>query len=53
MRGFNFASSWQILCGDWIQEIWFGERKLLSQTFTVEDCRAVPTAARRAAAPAG
>lgn len=53
MRGFNFASSWQILCGDWIQEVWFGERKLLSQTFTVEDCQGVPTAGRRAAAPAG
>jgi hypothetical protein len=53
MRGFNFASAWQILCGDWIQEVWFGARKLLSQTFTVEDCQSVPTAARRAAAPAG
>jgi hypothetical protein len=53
MRGFSFSAAWQILCGDWIQEVWFGERKLLSQTFTVEDCRGVPTAARRAAAPAG
>ncbi|MGE0425338.1 MAG: DUF3859 domain-containing protein [Reyranellaceae bacterium] len=53
MRGFSFGSSWQIACGEWIQEVWFGGRKLLSQTFTVEDCQAVPTAARRAAAPAG
>ena len=52
MRGFNFAHAWQIRCGDWIQEVWFGERKLLSQTFTVEDCRPVPTAAR-GTAPAG
>lgn len=53
MRGFSFTYAWQIRCGDWIQEVWFGERKLLSQTFTVEDCRTVPTAARKAAAPAG
>jgi hypothetical protein len=53
MRGFSFAHPWQIRCGEWIQELWFGARKLLSQTFTVEDCRGVPTAARRAAAPAG
>ena len=53
MRGFGFTFPWQIRCGDWIQEVWFGERKLLSQTFTVEDCRGVPTAGRRAAAPAG
>lgn len=53
MRGFSFTYAWQIRCGDWIQEVWFGERKLLSQTFTVENCRAVPTAGRKAAAPAG
>ena len=53
MRGFNFGSRWQILCGEWTQEVWFVGRKLLSQTFTVEDCQGVPTAARRAAAPAG
>jgi hypothetical protein len=53
MRGFGFTFPWQIRCGDWIQEVWFGARKLLSQTFTVEDCRGVPTAGRRAAAPAG
>ncbi len=53
MRGFSFAHPWQIRCGEWTQELWFGDRKLLSQTFTVEDCRAAPTAARRAAAPAG
>lgn len=53
MRGFSFAHPWQIRCGEWIQEVWWGERKLLGQTFTVEDCRGVPTAARKAAAPAG
>jgi hypothetical protein len=53
MRGFSFTHAWQIRCGDWFQEIWFGARKLLDRTFTVEDCRSVPTAARRAAAPAG
>jgi len=53
MRGFSFTHLWQIRCGDWVQEVWFGERKLLSQVFTVEDCRGVPTAGRRAAAPAG
>ncbi|MBV9835016.1 MAG: DUF3859 domain-containing protein [Alphaproteobacteria bacterium] len=53
MRGFNFGFSWQVLCGEWVQEVWSGERKLLSQTFIVEDCQSVPTAARRAAAPAG
>lgn len=53
MRGFSFAHPWQIRCGEWIQELWSAERKLLSQTFTVEDCRGAPTAARRSAAPAG
>lgn len=53
MRGFNFGFLWQIRCGEWVQEVWSGERKLLSQTFIVEDCPGVPTAARRAAAPAG
>lgn len=53
MRGFSFSHAWQIRCGDWIQEVWFGEHRLLSRTFTVEDCRTVPTAARKAAAPAG
>ena len=53
MRGFNFGFPWQVRCGEWVQEVWSGERKLLSRTFTVEDCQAVPTAARRAAAPAG
>ncbi len=53
MRGFNFGFPWQILCGEWVQEVWSGERKLLSQTFIVEDCQGVPTAARKAAAPAG
>jgi Domain of unknown function (DUF3859) len=53
MRGFNFGFPWQILCGEWVQEVWSGERKLLSRTFTVEDCQSVPTAARRAATPAG
>lgn len=52
-RGFHFEWSWEIRCGDWVYEVWQGERKLLSQTFTVEDCQGVPTAARRAAAPAG
>jgi hypothetical protein len=53
MRGYTFDAAWEIRCGDWTLEIWFGERRLLSQTFTVEDCRGAPTAARRAAARAG
>jgi hypothetical protein len=53
MRGYTFDAHWEIRCGEWIQEVWFGERKLLSQTFTVEDCQGVPTAERRAAVPAG
>ena len=53
MRGYTFDALWEIRCGDWIQEIWVGARKLLSQTFTVEDCQGVPTVSRAAAAPAG
>lgn len=53
MRGFNFGFPWQLRCGEWVQEVWLGERKLLSQTFIVEGCQVAPTAARRAAAPAG
>ena len=53
MRGYTFDAAWEIRCGDWVLEIWLGERRLLSQTFTVEDCRGTPTAGRKAAAPAG
>jgi len=53
MRGFHLDSAWKVRCGDWIQEVWWAGRKLLSQTFTVEGCSAPPTAARRAATPAG
>ena len=45
-RGFHFNEPWQIVCGEWIQELWQGDRKLLSQTFTVEDCTGVPISAR-------
>jgi len=46
LRGYTFDAPWEIRCGDWIQEVWFGDRKLLSQTFTVEDCQGVPISAR-------
>lgn len=46
MLGYTFDAAWEIRCGDWIQEVWFGDRKLLSQTFTVEDCTGVPISAR-------
>ncbi len=44
-RGFHFNEPWQIVCGEWIQELWQGDRKLLSQTFIVEGCT-VPISAR-------
>ncbi|MBV9835018.1 MAG: DUF3859 domain-containing protein [Alphaproteobacteria bacterium] len=53
MRGYTFDDYWEIRCGEWLQEVWFGDRKLLSQTFTVEDCQGVPSAARGMARPAG
>jgi hypothetical protein len=53
MRGYTFDAHWEIRCGEWIQEVWFGNRKLLSQTFTVEDCQGVPAVSRGTAAPAG
>lgn len=46
MLGYGFDAPWEIRCGDWIQEIWFGQRKLLSQPFTVEGCEGVPISAR-------
>lgn len=46
MLGYTFDAAWEIRCGNWIQEVWFGDRKLLSQTFTVEDCAGVPISAR-------
>lgn len=46
LLGYTFDAPWEIRCGDWIQEVWFGDRKLLSQTFTVEDCTGVPISAR-------
>ena len=46
LRGYTFEEPWELRCGDWIQEIWFANRKLLSQTFTVEGCEGVPISAR-------
>lgn len=46
MLGYTFDAPWEIRCGDWIQEVWLGDRKLLSQTFTVEDCTGVPISVR-------
>jgi hypothetical protein len=46
MRGYTFDAAWEIRCGEWIQEVWFGERKLLSRTFTVEGCEGLPISAR-------
>lgn len=53
LRGYTFDAHWEIRCGDWVQEVWFGDRKLLSQTFTVEDCQGVPAVRRETAVPAG
>lgn len=46
LRGYTFDAAWEIRCGEWIQEIWLGDRKLLIQTFTVEDCQGVPISSR-------
>lgn len=46
MSGYSFDEPWEIRCGDWVQEIWFGNRKLLGQTFTVEDCQGAPLSGR-------
>jgi hypothetical protein len=46
LLGYGFDEPWEIRCGDWTQEVWFGDRKLLSQTFMVEDCTGVPISAR-------
>ena len=53
MRGYTFDAAWEILCGEWIQEVWFGERKLLSRTFTVEGCEGRPISARELGRCAG
>lgn len=45
MLGYTFDAPWEIRCGDWVQEVWFGERRLLSQTFTVEGCQGLPVSA--------
>lgn len=34
-RGYGFDHQWELVPGDWTMEIWSGERKLLSQTFTI------------------
>lgn len=47
MLGYTFDAAWEIRCGEWIQEVWVGDRKLLSQTFTVEDCTGVPISTRQ------
>lgn len=46
MSGYSFDEPWEIRCGNWVQEIWFGQRKLHGQTFTVEDCQGIPTSSR-------
>ncbi len=51
MLGYTFDAPWEVRCGDWVQEVWFGSRKLLSQTFTVEDCAGAPISRREPASP--
>ena len=35
MRGYSFDEPWELVTGDWTMELWSGNRKLLSKTFTV------------------
>jgi hypothetical protein len=35
VRAYAFDEEWELVPGDWTLEIWSGQRKLLSQTFTV------------------
>lgn len=35
ITGYSFDQEWEILAGDWVQEIWADRRLLLSRTFTV------------------
>jgi hypothetical protein len=34
--GYTFDSPWEMVPGQWIFEVWYGNKKLTSQTFTVE-----------------
>ena len=35
VRGYSLDEDWEIVTGDWTIELWNGERKLLSRTFTL------------------
>ncbi len=34
-RGFTIGQDWYMIPGDWTLEIWYGDQKLTSQTFTL------------------
>jgi hypothetical protein len=50
--GYSFLTTAGIICGDWVQEVWWAGQKMLSQTFVVEGCGDVPVS-RLPAVPAG
>ena len=35
LRGYSFDHDWELVPGEWILEIWDGDRRLLAQTFSV------------------
>ena len=35
LRGYSLDEDWEIVTGDWTIELWSGERRLLSRTFTL------------------
>jgi hypothetical protein len=36
LNGYGFDHQWEIVRGDWVMEIWYGERKLTEKTFTIQ-----------------
>ena len=34
-HGYSLDEDWELVAGDWILEIWDGNKKLASQTFTL------------------
>lgn len=53
MLGYSFTSPGSVICGDWVQEVWWAGQKMLSQIFVVEGCSGVPVSQRPLATPAG
>ena len=35
LKAYNLDNDWEVVSGDWVQQVWVGEKKVAEQTFTL------------------